>query len=62
MPSGTWAAAKEKKTRARQQPDLAGREAHFAREIRRDNADGIAQELADEVDRRERTDERDDAA
>ena len=43
--------------RARQQPDLGGRKADLAREIRRDDADRIAQELADQIDRRERADE-----
>jgi len=47
--------------RARQEPDLAGVEADVGREIGCDDADRIAQELADQIDRRERADEQDGA-
>jgi hypothetical protein len=53
---------KREKERAREEPDLGRREPEIAGQVGRDDANRIAQELADDVDRDQGGDERDSGA
>ena len=59
---GNLDGGKGEKERARQNPDLGRREPEVVRQVGGDDANRIAQELADDVDRDERRDERDRGA
>ena len=59
MPSGICAAAKEKKKALDSSPISAADSVEFARQIGRDDADRVPQELADDIDAAERGDQND---
>ena len=61
-PSGICAAANAKKNALDNSADLGRRKTELGRQVGRDDADRIAQELADDVDRDQRADQRRRAA